>query len=104
MEVFEGKNIEDLRKEIYTNQVGNKNQIQTLIESLSPLIRDAADASVLVPLISHYLGMNIKNDEILLKLAQLVEKNQAGNLNINPSEETPLLSEEERKELLELTS
>ena len=38
VEIFEGKNLSELFKEIYTNSQDKKAQIKELISSLSPLI------------------------------------------------------------------
>lgn len=98
MEAFEGKTVDELQKELYENHKDNKGQIKALIDSLAPLIKDSADASVLVPLLSQYLGMTIKNDELLLKLIAVIKKEAAG-----PADEDDMpkmMSKEERKELL----
>jgi len=74
VEIFEGKNLSELFKEIYTNSQDKKNQIRELISSLSPLIQGIGDATLLVPLIKDYLDISVKNDEQLIKLAQIVQR------------------------------
>lgn len=74
VEIFEGKNLSELFKEIYTNSQDKKAQIKELISSLSPLIQGIGDATLLVPLIKDYLDISVKNDEQLIKLAQIVQR------------------------------
>ena len=74
VEVFEGKTLSDLFKEIYDNSTAKKNQIKELIASLGPLIQGIGDATLLVPLIKEYLDISVKNDEQLIKLAQIVQR------------------------------
>lgn len=77
VELFEGKSLSDLFKEIYDNSVEKKNQIKDLIASLAPLVEGIGDATLLVPLIKEYLEIGVKNDEQLVKLAQLVQRLEA---------------------------
>lgn len=78
VELFEGKNLSDLFKEIYDNSVTKKGQIKNLIEALYPLIQGIGDATLLVPLIKEYLEISVKNDEQLVKLAQIVQRIGSG--------------------------
>lgn len=74
IELFEGKNYSDLLKEIYDNSVEKRGQIAELISSLTPLIEGIGDATLLVPLVKEYLEIGVKNDEQLVKLAQLIQR------------------------------
>jgi len=78
VELFEGKNLSDLFKEIYDNSYNKKLQIKELISSLTPLIEGIGDATLLVPLIKEYLEIGVKNDEQLVKLAQIVQRMDSG--------------------------
>lgn len=78
VELFEGKTLSDLFKEIYDNSAAKREQIKTLIGSLSPLIEGIGDATLLVPLIKEYLEIGVKNDEQLVKLAQIVQRMDSG--------------------------
>lgn len=74
IQLFEGKNLAGLFQEIYDNQVNKKQQIRELIKDLTPLIEGIGDATLLVPLIKDYMELGIKNDELLVKLAQIVQR------------------------------
>lgn len=78
VELFEGKTLSDLFKEIYDNSADKRAQIKTLVGSLSPLIQGIGDATILVPLIKEYLEIGVKNDEQLVKLAQIVQRLNSG--------------------------
>ena len=74
IELFKCKNLSNLFEEIYSNSVSKREQIKDLIASLSPLIEGIGDATILVPLIKDYLDIGVKNDEQLVKLAQIVQR------------------------------
>ena len=97
-EIFQGKNFSDLLKEIHTNSKKKDKQINSLIAQLHPLIKNISDATILVPLIKDYLDVGIKNDDMLVKMASIVQRamtrseSEGGDFS---------LSDEERKQLLE---
>lgn len=78
IEVFEGKSLSDIFQEIYNNHSKKKDQIKELVHSLTPLITGIGDATLLVPLIKEYMEIGIKNDELLVKLAQIVQRMDTG--------------------------
>lgn len=83
VELFDGKNLSDLFKEIYDNSTAKRQQIKELIASLAPLIEGIGDATLLVPLIKEYLEIGVKNDEQLIKLAQIVQRLDTGKKQSN---------------------
>lgn len=74
IELFEGKTLSDLFKEIYDNSAAKRSQIKDLIAALGPLVQGIGDATLLVPLVKEYLDIGVKNDEQLVKLAQIVQR------------------------------
>jgi mRNA-degrading endonuclease YafQ of YafQ-DinJ toxin-antitoxin module len=76
-EVYEGKKFSDLLKDIVKNHKNKQSQIKALIEQLAEMVSEPGDAVMLVPLIKGYIDSDIKNDEALLKLAQVVQKSAA---------------------------
>lgn len=73
-ELFDGKKYSDLLKDIVKNHKSKQGQIKTLIEQLTEMVSEPGDAVMLVPLIKGYLDSDIKNDEALVKLAQIAKK------------------------------
>jgi hypothetical protein len=73
-EVWKGKDLSALFRDIYNNQRDTKSQITILIDSLRPLIKNAGDAAVIVPLIKDYLDVSVKNDSNVVRLAAIVER------------------------------
>lgn len=77
-EVYEGKNYSDLVKDIVKNHKNKQTQIKALTQQLVEMVSEPGDAVIIVPLIKGYLDSDIKNDEALVKLAQILQKaNQA---------------------------
>ena len=73
-EVFEGKSLSDVFKDIYTNSKENKKQIEVLMKDLLKFVTDTASAVALVPILKDYLDVAVKNDEQLIKVAAIVQK------------------------------
>lgn len=95
--IFDNKKFSDLLKEIYDNQKKKNTQISTLINELKPLVQEIGDATLVVPLIAEYLEMGIKNDDLLVKLAALAQRNNQASSN----GENPLgITDKEREDLL----
>lgn len=92
--IFEGKTASDVFKEIYHNSKKKDKQITKLIAELSPLIEDAGNATVIVPLIKEYLEIGVKNDEHLIKMMAVVQR-----ANNSSSGGDSLLTDDEMKQL-----
>lgn len=82
IELFEGKSLSNIFEDIYTNHKSKKNQIKDLVASLTPLIENIGDATLLVPLIKEYLEIDVKNDDQLVKLAQIVQRMDNGKKSL----------------------
>tara|TARA_R100001591_G_scaffold94347_2_gene100187 strand:- start:7218 stop:7589 length:372 start_codon:yes stop_codon:yes gene_type:complete len=99
-EIFKGKTLSDLFSEIYTNSKNTQSQVKGLIGELKPLIENVGDATLLVPMIKEYMEIGVKNDEHLIKLAQVVQRLEAiqsrgGEGEFDLSELQDLLLEQE---------
>ena len=101
-ELFKGKTFSDLMSDVYHNSRKKDRQINQLISQLQPLIRSASDATIIVPLIKEYLDVAVKNDDHLVKLTAITQRYISTTQTI--SGESSLLSDEEKKELLEMAS
>jgi hypothetical protein len=73
-ELYEGKKYSDLVKDIVKNHKAKQNQIKALTDQLVEMVNEPGDAVVVVPLIKGYVDSDIKNDEALVKLAQILQK------------------------------
>jgi hypothetical protein len=95
--LFGKKTFADLLKEIHTNSSNKEKEIRNLIESLKPFITSAGDAVIIVPLIKDYLDVSVKNDDLLIKMAGIVQR----AMNTNSSGEDLLISDAEKEMLFE---
>jgi len=97
-ELFKGKTFSDLMSDVYHNSKKKDRQINQLISQLQPLIRNASDATIIVPLIKEYLDVAVKNDDHLVKLTAIVQRYISTTQTITG--ESSLLSEDEKMQLL----
>jgi len=72
--VFGDKSFSDLLKHVYDNNVEFDDQIDGLIQEISPLIKSINDAAMLAPIITDYLNSKIKNNDILVKMTAIVQR------------------------------
>jgi hypothetical protein len=99
-ELFKGTSFADLMSDVYHNSKKKDRQINQLIAQLQPLIRNASDATVIVPLIKEYLDVAVKNDDHLVKLTAIVQRYISTKQTISGSD--GLLSDEEKQQLLKV--
>ena len=103
-ELFKGTSFSDLMKDVYHNSKKKSRQIDGLIQKLEPLVRNQADATIIVPLIKDYLEVSVKNDDALVKLASVVQrlisagtKEDSGEFGLSDEERAKLLEEAEQE-------
>jgi hypothetical protein len=97
-ELFKGTTFSDLMSDVYHNSKKKDRQINQLIAQLQPLIRNASDATIIVPLIKEYLDVAVKNDDHLVKLTAIVQRFISTKQTIAGTD--GLLSDEEKEQLL----
>jgi hypothetical protein len=95
--IFGKKIFSDILEEIYNNQQKKDKQVTALINELKPLISEIGDATLVVPLIKEYMEISVKNDDILIKMAELAQRvmqtqTADGSLTISDEEKEQLLS------------
>lgn len=73
-ELFKGKTYSSLLEDIVKNHKSKQSKIKTLTDQLVDMVSEPGDAVIVVPLIKEYLEADIKNDEALVKLAQILQK------------------------------
>ena len=75
-EIFEGKTISDLAKEIYEKHKEQDSSLKAQINNLSDMVESPGDAIVIVPMLKGYFDSSLKNDEVLLKMLQIFQKQE----------------------------
>ncbi len=98
-EVFEGKSLSDVFKDIYDNSVTNKKQLEVLMKEVVGFIKDGDTAVQIIPMLKEYLEINVKNDEQLVKLATVVQRIATHHAKGDSTEEFGL-SDKEKEQLL----
>lgn len=64
----------DILEEAHGRSKDQKELVERLIDQLSDLMESEDDAIALVPLIKEYLEINVKNNEQLVKIAQVIQR------------------------------
>jgi hypothetical protein len=98
-EIFDGKSLSSLFKDIYDNTQHNRKQLDVLTRELVQFIKDGDSAVQMVPMIKEYLEINVKNDDQLVKMASVVQRLISAEGRVG-SEDEYGLSEEEKTQLL----
>ena len=73
-EIFDGKSLSDLFKDIYDNTARNKEQLEVLMKEVVGFIKDGDTAVQIIPMLKEYLEINVKNDDQLVKVASIVQR------------------------------
>ena len=102
--IFKNTSLADLFEKIDNNSKRNKIQIESLIQELMTFIKDPNSAIQLFPMISDYMEANIRNDELLVKLAAVVQrvmqteaKGEGGEFSLSEEEKEQILSKIEKE-------
>ena len=99
-EIFEGKTLSDVFKDIYDNSTRNKQQLEVLMKEVVGFIKDGDTAVQIIPMLKEYLEINVKNDEQLVKLATIVQRITAAEKRVSDSGDEFGLSEAEKEQLM----
>ena len=98
-ELFEGKSLSDVFKDIYDNTEKNRQQLDVLTRELVQYIKDGDTAVQIVPMLKEYLDINVKNDDQLVKIAAIVQRLLSAEAK-GGSEESFALSDTEKEQLM----
>ena len=98
-EIFEGKTLSDVFKDIYDNSKRNKEQLEVLMKEVVGFIKDGDTAVQIIPMLKEYLEINVKNDDQLVKVAAIVQRIIAAESK-GGSEEEFGLSDAEKEQLM----
>ena len=99
-EIFEGKTLSDVFKDIYDNSKTNKQQLEVLMKEVVGFIKDGDTAVQIIPMLKEFLEINVKNDEQLVKLATVVQRIMAAEKRVSDSGEEFGLSDAEKEQLM----
>ena len=96
--VFGDKTLSDVFEDIYKNTDSKREQINTFITKLVRQIRTPEDAAVISPIIKDFMEVNVKNDEHIVRIAQIAQRAIA--IGTKAASSTDLLTQEEKQQLL----
>jgi len=96
--IFDNKTLSDVFKDIYDNTDSKRIQINTYITKLVQMIRTPEDAAVISPIIKDFMEVNVKNDEHIVRVAQIAQR--AMSIGAKSSSSDMLLTEAEKSQLL----
>ena len=96
--VFDDKTLSDVFKDIYKNTESKREQINTFVTKLVRQIRTPEAAAVISPIIKDFMEVNVKNDEHIVRIAQIAQRAIA--IGTKAASSTDLLTEEEKQQLL----
>ena len=99
-EIFDGKSLSDLFKDIYDNTARNKEQLEVLMKEVVGFIKDGDTAVQIIPMLKEYLEINVKNDDQLVKVAGIVQRLISSENRGGAEEELFGLSEAEKEQLM----
>ena len=97
--IFGDKKFSDLSKEIYENSKLKKTQIDLLIQEVHGYIQGIEDIAVVGPVLKELFDVAVKNDDNLLKLATVIQRIM--NKQVDIMDDTSLLTDEEKQELMD---
>ena len=98
-EIFDGKTLSDVFKDIYSNTEKNKEQLEVLMKEVVGFIKDGDTAVQIIPMLKEYLEINVKNDDQLVKMASIVQRMIATE-NKGGAEDEFGLSDAEKEQLM----
>lgn len=97
-ELFPGKSLSGLFKDIYDNQQNKKQRISELIAEMKKVIRHAGDMATIGPIIKDLVDTSVKNDDALIKMAAIAQRIIGAQHKAEG--DSGFLSDEEKEQLL----
>lgn len=100
-EVFNGLYFQDLMKEIHGHAGNKRSEIKTLMDTLAGMITKPQDAAIIAPLVREFMEVAVKNDEHLVKMATIMQRLMAADVQGGGGSLESWLTEDEKSALLE---
>ena len=97
-ELFPGKDLSGLFKDIYDNQQNKKQRISELIAEMKKVIRHSGDMAVIGPIIKDLVDTSVRNDESLIKMAAIAQRMIASKDKVDG--DVGFLTDKEKEQLL----
>jgi len=98
-ELFPGKNLSGLFKDIYDNQQNKKQRISELIAEMRKVIRHAGGMAVIGPILKDLIDSSIRNDESLIKMSAIAQRIIGAAQKVEG--DSGFLSDKEKEQLLQ---
>lgn len=98
-ELFPGKDLSGLFKDIYENSQSKKIRISNLIAEMKKIIRHSGDMAVIGPIIKDLVDTSVRNDESLIKMAAIAQRMIASDSKLEG--DYGFLSDNEKEQLLQ---
>ena len=101
-EVFEGKKLSELLKDIHDNALSKRETILGVIITLTGLLKTADQAVMLAPIIREFYDVSVKNDEQLVKIATIAQRviTAESYNNAEAGDVDAFMSEKEKDQLI----
>ena len=96
--IFDDKTLSDVFRDIYKNTESKREQINTFVTKLVQQIRTPEDAAIISPIIKDFMEVNVRNDEHIVRIAQIAQRAIA--IGTKSASSAELLTEEEKQQLL----
>lgn len=101
-EVFDGKKLTEILKDIHDNALSKRTTILGVITQLTDLIKTADNAIMLAPIIREFYDVSIKNDEQLVKVATIVQRTISAEAYMGSPQNDPdgFMTDDEKERLV----
>jgi hypothetical protein len=99
-QLFDGKSLSSLFKDIYDNQQTKKKRISELINDIRTKVKTPADMAMLYPIVNNLVETSVKNDDSLVKMAVVAQR--LINSENKSEGDSGFLTDKEKQELLEI--
>lgn len=99
-EIYDGMKLRDLCSMIVKNQQSKKDQLDIMTAELRTLIKTPNDAPTVAPVVQGMVEAGIRNDEILSKLAAVIQRLISAKTMSGGTDGNAFFTEDDRKQLL----